>query len=304
MRKWRARWEEDPRVESLKDRPRSGRPRTISAETRCEVIKLACDEPNKLLVPFRDTWTQGALVEALRLETGTTISRSSVQRILSAEGLKPHRMRPWLHSPDPDFREKVTRICELYRDPPDGTVVVCVDEKPLQALERRFATTRGPAGEVRRDFEYKRHGVGHLLAAYNTRSGEVTAQVVDTRDGATLVKFMRKVARRYRGKRVVVIWDNLNIHFDGKDRRWSRFNARQGGRFEFVYTPLHASWVNQVELWFSVLQRRVIRNGSFEHRGRIRLEVEAFARYWNLVEKKRFRWSFAGYVDHDHARAA
>ena len=115
---------------------------------------------------------------------------------------------------------------------------------------------------------------------------------------------MRKVARRYRGKRVVVIWDNLNIHFDGKDRRWSRFNARQGGRFEFVYTPLHASWVNQVELWFSVLQRRVIRNGSFEHRGRIRLEVEAFARYWNLVEKKRFRWSFAGYVDHDHARAA
>ena len=80
MRKWRARWEEDPRVESLKDRPRSGRPRTISAER--EVIKLACDEPNKLLVPFRDTWTQGALVEALRLETGTTAS--SVQRILSA----------------------------------------------------------------------------------------------------------------------------------------------------------------------------------------------------------------------------
>ena len=229
VRKWRARWEEDPRVESLKDRPRSGRPTTISAETRCEVIKLACDEPDKLLVPFRDTWTQGALVEALRRQTGTRISRSSVQRILSAEGLKPHRMRPWLHSPDPDFRLKVARICALYRDRPKDTVVLCVDEKPLQALERRFATTRGHAGEVRRDFEYKRHGVGHLLAAYNTRTGEVTAQVVDSRDGTTLVKFMKKVARRYRGKRVVVIWDNLNIHFDGKAKRWSRFNARHGG---------------------------------------------------------------------------
>ena len=304
VRKWRARWEEDPRVESLKDRPRSGRPTTISAETRCEVIKLACDEPDKLLVPFRDTWTQGALVEALRRQTGTRISRSSVQRILSAEGLKPHRMRPWLHSPDPDFRLKVARICALYRDRPKDTVVLCVDEKPLQALERRFATTRGHAGEVRRDFEYKRHGVGHLLAAYNTRTGEVTAQVVDSRDGTTLVKFMKKVARRYRGKRVVVIWDNLNIHFDGKAKRWSRFNARHGGRFDFVYTPLHASWVNQVELWFSILQRRVIRGGSFEHRGRIRLEVEAFARYWNLVEKKPFRWTFDGFVDHAPLRAA
>lgn len=304
VRKWRARWEEDPRVESLKDRPRSGRPTTISAETRCEVIKLACDEPDKLLVPFRDTWTQGALVEALRRQTGTRISRSSVQRILSAEGLKPHRMRPWLHSPDPDFRPKVARICALYRDRPKDTVVLCVDEKPLQALERRFATTRGHAGEVRRDFEYKRHGVGHLLAAYNTRTGEVTAQVVDSRDGTTLVKFMKKVARRYRGKRVVVIWDNLNIHFDGKAKRWSRFNARHGGRFDFVYTPLHASWVNQVELWFSILQRRVIRGGSFEHRGRIRLEVEAFARYWNLVEKKPFRWTFDGFVDHAPLRAA
>ena len=248
-------------------------------------------------------WSDG-LVKALKLETGIEISRSSVQRILSAEGLKPHRVRLWLHSPDPDFRAKVTRICELYRDPPTDAVVLCIDEKPLQALERRFATTCGRNGERRRDFEYIRHGVGHLLAAYNTQTGEVTAQVVDTRDAAALVKFMRTVARRYRRKRVIVIWDNLNIHFDGKDERWSRFNERQGGRFEFVYTPLHASWVNQVEMWFSILQRRVIRNGSFEHRGRIRLEVEAFARYWNLVEKKPFRWSFAGYVDHDHPHAA
>lgn len=231
---------------------------------------------------------------ALKLRTKVEISRSSVQRILSAEGLKPHRIRPWLHSPDPDFRTKVARICELYRNPPKDAVVLCVDEKPLQALERRFRNTRGSDGVVRRDFEYRRHGIGHLLAAYNIRTGEVTAQVVDSRDAASLVVFMAAVARRYRGKRVIVVWDNLNIHFDGKDKRWSRFNARHAGRFEFVYTPLHASWVNQVELWFSVVQRRVIRNGSFEHRSRIRAEVEAFAQYWNRYERKPFRWTFDG----------
>ncbi len=304
VRKWRARWEAAPRVESLKDRDRSGRPRRITAETRCDVIQLACDEPDKLLTPFRDTWTQKALAMALKLRTKVEISRSSVQRILSAEGLKPHRTRPWLHSPDPDFRAKVARICDLYRNPPDDTVVLCVDEKPLQALERRYGTTRSADGTVRRDFEYRRHGIGHLLAAYNIRTGEVTAEVVDSRDGPSLVKFMASVARRYRRKRVIVVWDNLNIHFDGKDQRWTRFNARRGGRFEFVYTPLHASWVNQVEIWFSILQRRVIRHGSFQHRCRIRAEVEAFARYWNLYEKKPFRWTFDGTFEQDSSSAA
>lgn len=304
VRKWRARFEADPRVEALRDQRRSGRPRTISAETRCAVIQLACDEPDKLLVPFRDTWTQQALARALWLKFKTRVSRSTVQRILAAKGLKPHHVRAWLHSPDPDFREKVARICELYRNPPKDAVVLCVDEKPLQALERRFSSTRGRSGQVRRDFEYTRHGVGHLLGAYNTQTGEVTAQVVDTRDAATLVKFMGTVARRYRGKRVIVIWDNLNTHLEGKAKRWSRFNQKQRGRFEFVHTPLHASWVNQVELWFSVLQRRVIRHGSFEHQGRIRREVEAFARYWNLVEKKPFRWNFDGHFDRDRLHAA
>lgn len=304
VRKWRARWDAVPRAESLKDRDRSGRPRRITAETRCDVIQLACDAPDKLLTPFRDTWTQAALAVAVKLRTKVEISRSSVQRILSAEGLKPHRVRPWLHSPDPDFRAKVARICALYRNPPEDAVVLCVDEKPLQALERRFVDTRGADGVVRRDFEYRRHGIGHLLAAYNVRTGEVTSQVVDSRDAASLVAFMSSVARRYRGKRIIVVWDNLNIHFDGKDERWSRFNAHRGGRFEFVYTPLHASWVNQVELWFSVLQRRVIRNGSFDHRGRIRSEVEAFVRYWNLYEKKPFRWTFDGRFEQPQRSAA
>lgn len=149
-----------------------------------------------------------------------------------------------------------------------------------------------------------RHGVGHLLAALNVVTGEVTTEVVDKRDAATLTRFMQAVARRYRGKRVIVVWDNLNIHHEGKDDRWERFNADRKHPFEFVHTPVHASWVNQVELWFSILQRRVIRHGSFEHQGRIKQEVEAFARYWNLYERKPFRWTFDGCFEQPLLRAA
>jgi hypothetical protein len=115
---------------------------------------------------------------------------------------------------------------------------------------------------------------------------------------------MQAVARRYRGKRVIVVWDNLNIHHEGKDDRWERFNADRKHPFEFVHRPVHASWVNQVELWFSILQRRVIRHGSFEHQGRIKQEVEAFARYWNLYERKPFRWTFDGCFEQPLLRAA
>src|SRR5690606_2372171 len=105
---------------------------------------------------------------------GTAASVAArMQRILSAEGLRPHKVRMWLHSPDPDFRSKVERICRLYCEPPDDAIVLCIDEKPMQALARRYATSLGPDAGVRRDFEYLRRGVCHLLAAFDVRTGEV-----------------------------------------------------------------------------------------------------------------------------------
>jgi hypothetical protein len=115
---------------------------------------------------------------------------------------------------------------------------------------------------------------------------------------------MEEVARRYRGKQVYVVWDNLNVHEEGPSQRWSRFNARHAGRFHFVHTPLHASWVNQIEVWFSILQRRVLRYGSFDHANRLVLEVEAFIRYWNAHEKRPFRWRFSGNFEAPRRAAA
>lgn len=304
VRKWRARWEAAPVVESLYDRERPGRRPQIALEVRCEVVRLACDRPDKVTAPFREVWTQHALAEALRVETGITISRSTVQRILSAEGLRPHRVRQWVHSQDPEFRPKVARICNLYLNPPPNAVVLSIDEKPMQALERRNSNSHGIDGVVRREFEYIRRGTGTLLAAFNVRTGEVHGRVVAHRTADALVAFMEDVARRYRGKQVYVVWDNLNVHDDGPSQRWTRFNARHAGRFNFVHTPLHASWVNQIEVWFSILQRRVLRYGSFDHAGRLALEVEAFIRYWNAHEKHPFHWRFSGNFEAPRRAAA
>ena len=234
------------------------------------------------------------------------ISRSSYQRILAAGELRPHRVRGWLHSPDPQFREKVTAITELYLHPPAGTVVLSIDEKTgMQALERRFPDRPAAPGRPgRREFEYTRHGTQSLLCAFEVHRGRVVGDCGDTRTAADLVRFMETVAGQYPAGPVHVIWDCLNIHFDGIEQRWTAFNARHGHRFVFHYTPKHASWVNQVELFFSILQRQCLRPGSFRSTAELRTAVLAFLAAWNRDRAHPFRWTFTGYPLQAGARPA
>lgn len=300
--KWKARWLLSPCVESLSDADRPGRPVIISVATKCELVKLACNRPRAST--FAMVWTQQELANALHRKTGARVSRSTVQRVLSSEGLRPHRVRQWLHSPDPLFREKVERVCGLYLKPPTGSIVVCIDEKPIQALARKHPTTHQSDASVRREFEYKRRGTCCLLTSFNVQTGEVLGRVVKRRTGEALVSFLDEVARRYPERQVYVVWDNLNIHLEGKAKRWTTFNLRHNGRFHFAYTPLHASWVNQVEIWFSILQRRVIRHGSFDDVGAVRAAVLGFISHWNRAEARPFRWTFTGRFEHSSALSA
>jgi transposase len=303
--KWRARWEQAPGVEALRDAPRSGRPAMVTMQTRCRVIQLACDRPEQSAPPFRSVWTQQALADALEHATGKRVSRSTIQRILHAEGLRPHKVRAWLHSPDEHFVEKVERICDLYLSAaPMDTVILCVDEKPMQVLGRRFPSTTAADGSVRKDYEYVRRGVRHLLGALNIKTGRVHGRVVAKRDARALESFVAELLHVYRGKKIAIIWDNLNIHHDGPDKRWTRFNAQHQGRVQLVYTPVHASWVNQIEQWFSILQRRVLRHGCFEHPEHLKSDVEGFIRWWNRVERAPFRWTFDGTFDKTGRQAA
>ena len=199
----------------------------------------------------------------------------------------------WLHSPDPAFREKVTAVVEMYVAPPKGVTVLSIDEKTgMQATERKHPDRPAAPGRVaRREYEYVRHGTQSLLAALDVHKGDVMARCGPTRTAADLEAFMDEVAAKTPGE-VVVIWDNLNIHHG---ERWKLFNERHGGRFRFLYTPLHASWVNQIELWFGVLQRRCLTKGSFVSVEQLRAAVLAFVAYWNESAGHPFRWSFTGY---------
>jgi len=238
-------------------------------------------------------------------ETGERISVSEVGRILRFEDLRPHRVRQWLKSSDPDFDAKAKRVCNVYLRPPNGAVVVCVDEKSLQVLSRKHPTHVAPDdGSVRYEYEYKRHGTQALLAAFDVQTGAVLGKVVPSRSAKALVAFMESLARRYPDQKVYVVWDNLNIHYDGKDARWTEFNKRHGGRFRFVYTPKHASWMNQIEIWFSILQRRIIRHGDFQSASDQKKRITGFIRHWNRKERHPFRWTWRSDRSQNRQRAA
>ena len=291
-RLWRDRFTASPRLETLRDRPRSGRPPDVPMEVRLELVRLACERPMEDKTPFRDLWTQEALRVALEKTSGWTLSVSEVGRILRARDLRPHRVRMWLNSQDPHFGEKARRVCAWYTEPREDVTVLCVDEKRLFAHQRlaplKPATGRHP---VREEFAYRRNGTSTLLAAFDVRTGEVYGECRPRRRAEDLLEFMETLATSIPGE-VVIIWDNLNVHHDGKDARWTAFNARQGDRFTFVHTPLHASWLNQVEIWFSTLERRVLRHGSFVSVDDLIRRVEGFIDFYNDHLAHPYRWTF------------
>ena len=308
VRKWKARLAANPQLEALDDAPRSGRKSRVGLDVRVAAIRIACERPDPVeVVPkvrgkkkpkkerpkrFRDLWTHQSLANEVARQTGVTVSKSEIGRILRFQGLRPHTVRQWLTSSDKDFKAKAAQVCAAYLDTPADEVVVCVDEKPIQVLARRFPDTIAPDGSIRREFEYVRHGTRCLLAAFDVRTGRVIVELVPRRTGEALVAFMQRVADAFPGKIVHVVWDNLNTHGDGKTGRWTLFNKQNEGRFRFVRTPIHASWLNQVEIWFSILQRRVIRFGDFKSADMLADRVLGFARVWNEVESHPFKWTW------------
>ncbi|MBT2326285.1 IS630 family transposase [Variovorax paradoxus] len=279
-------------VQGLQEVARSGRPRRIGAAQRLELLSLAC-EPAE--AQGRATPTLDELVgRAIERGVVSQLSRSHLQRILQAGDLRPHRVRQWLHSPDPQFRQKVNAICALYAQAPKGSVVLSVDEKTgIQALQRKHADRAPQPGRARRrEFEYARHGTQALIAALDVHSGRVMGSCMDRRTQADLVAFMEQVALAHPKGRVHIVWDNLNTH--RAQAVWDDFNARHGNRFVFHFTPLHASWVNQIELLFGIYTRRVLRHASHSSIAQLRERTEAFMAQRNQAPKP-FKWTFAGF---------
>lgn len=293
---WLRRFEEEG-IEGLADQARSGRPVEITPMERHQVIAAATSDPGEFGLE-RSVWSHEALAEALE-ESGRvrSISSSTVGRILAEAEIKPHRVKAWCHSSDPEYQPKMQAIVDLYVAPPAGEPVLSIDEKSgIQALSRSRPMVPASAGKpARQEFEYRRNGTRCLFACFNIRTGHVLGRCTERRTRDDFLSFMDLVARRYRQGRVHVVLDNLNTHKDTTQGAYlTEWNERHGGRFAFHYTPTHGSWLNQVELWFSILSRRVLRYGDFHGPAELVRTMERFIEHWNDEEAKPFRWTYEG----------
>lgn len=202
-------------------------------------------------------------------------------------------MQRWLHSPDPDFRRKVRRVVRLYLHPPRGSRVICVDEKTqVQILERLHPGRRMGAGRPQRvDVHYKRHGVLAILAGWDVRCGQVVIRVRHRRRAREFVELLQAIRRRWPRGRLVIVADNLSIHMAPPVRAWL---TAQAGRVRFEFLPLHASWLNQIEIWFSILERQALTRSSDTAYSERAARIRRFVQHWNRTAHP-FRWTFKGY---------
>jgi transposase len=270
-----------------------GGPPAFPPEERHDVLAMACS-PRAELWGVRTHWAVRPLAAAaVQWNFVRAISKSTVHRWLSQADLKPHRVRRWLHSPDPDFRLKVRRVVRLYLRPPRGARVVCVDEKTQQQILERVHPTRpaAPGRPARIEQTYRRHGILAVLAGLDVRSGHVTVVVRHRRRHREFLELLQVLRRRWPRGRLIIVADNLSIHTHPNVHAWL---AAQDGQVQLVFLPLHASWLNQIELWFSVLERQCLSRASLTTFGGMALRITRFTNHWNRTARP-FRWTFKGY---------
>lgn len=238
------------------------------------------------------TWNYIEVAEALNAE-GIVVSVSQVWRILTAMDIDLTKVRGWLNRrDDPTFWQRVRDICGLYLNPPEQALVLSVDEKTsIQAKQRKHADQLPVVGRVRRrEFEYVRHGTASLFAALDVHGGEVLAEPIPGKnDSVNFCAFLDDIERSVDPTLAIhVVLDNGSSHVSKYTKAW--FAAHP--RWTVHYTPPHASWVNQVELFFSILQRKVIANGNFASRDDLIAKLLAFIATYDQTAKP-LKWTYA-----------
>jgi transposase len=275
--KWRLRFSRRG-VDGLTDAPRPGKkPRYGLADERRVLAALDGEPPSGYA-----RWNGRLLGEAL----GYTADYAWA--ILRKHGIHLERRRSWCISTDPQFAEKAADIVALYLDPPENAVVLSVDEKPgIQALERAQGYLRLPNGRAITGYnhEYKRHGTTTLFAALDVATGMVKAGHYNRRRRIEFLDFMNRVLEDHPGKELHVILDNLSTHKPKRDM-W----LAKHPNVHFHYTPTHASWLNQVEVWFSILTAAALRNASFTSPQDVRDAIDRFISVYN-PKAHPFEWT-------------
>lgn len=275
--KWRVRYARAG-LGGLSDAPRPGVRRRYEAATERRILAQLDETPPA----GHGTWTGSLVAEALG-----DVSPSQVWRVLRRHGIHLQRRRSWCISTDPEFAAKAADIVGLYLDPPENAVVLAVDEKPsIQALERAQGYLKLPNGRALRGFshDYKRHGTTTLFAALDIITGEVKAGHYKRRRRVEFLDFMNHIVADYPDQEMHVILDNLSTHKPKRDQWLARHK-----NVHFHFTPTHASWLNQVECWFSILTRRALKGASFTSPREVREAIDRFIAAYNQ-DAAPFEW--------------
>ena len=239
------------RLDGLRDAPRSGRPRQIDDDEVARVLAMTLEAP-----PDGSThWS------VRRLAAATGISPTTVHRIWRDHKLKPHQVGSFKFSLDPQLAEKVIEVVGLYLDPPNGALVLCVDEKTqIQALDRTQPTLPIKPGKAQRmTHDYKRNGTTSLYAALAIATGEVTGACYPQHTHQEFLAFLNQLVRAYPRRPLHVVLDNSSTHSTAEVKRW----LERHKRVHFHFTPTSASWMNMVEIWLSILTKQQVRRGVY-----------------------------------------
>ena len=228
-------------------------------------------------------WTAPLLAREL-----VDIHEQYIWRFLRAQKIDLSGRKSWCESTDPEFVPKAADIVGLYMGPPDNAVVLSVDEKPsIQALERAQGYLKLPNGRamIGQSHDYKRNGTTTLFAALNVGTGVVTGRHYKRRRRLEFLDFMNRMVKQYQGKEIHVVLDNLSTHKPKRDLWLARHP-----NVHFHYTPTHTSWLNQIEIWFSILSGKSLKGGSFGSVPELIAHIDAFIASYN-VEAQPFVWT-------------
>ncbi len=302
VRKWRGRFATH-RLDGLKDLPRSGRPRVFGEAVEAEIKALACALPTERDVPL-SRWSATELAtEAVTRKIVNSAqqapSASAISRWLHADAIKPWQYRSWIFPRDTDFGPKAGRVLDLFerrwngRRLRDDEYVISADEKSqLQALRRRHPDLPPAPGRVRRqEFEYRREGTLAYLAAYDVHRGSVIGTVAPTTGIVPFAELVEKVmtSEPYASaRRVFWVVDNGSSH-KGAVSVQRMHDAWPNA--QLVHLPIHASWLNPVEIFFSIVQRKIVKPQNFHDLTELAQRLLAFQDRYNLSAEP-FKWRY------------
>jgi transposase len=318
----------------LADVQRSGRPPTITSEQQSQLVAKACEDPQASGRPIA-RWTAAELAqEMVCTDTIPSISSRWVSALLARMKIRPHRIDYWMFSKDkikdPNFDERVRLVCSTYHEAIElykrhGVHTISMDEMTgVQALERIAPDKHVIAGSsAKREYEYRRHGTIGLFGNFHVATGKVWCPLLrETRTEEDTLENLDNVIGEDPKARFRFVMDNLTTHASesivryvaesightgdlGKKgvrgilksvRSRVEFLTNPAHRLQFIYTPRHCSWLNQIEMWFSTLQRKVTGAMSFTSITHLTERIESFIKYYNTNYAKPYSWTYTGRV--------